>query len=90
MNAGKYHDEIRSKQQIPCSEHKGEDLKFFCETCDATVCRDCIVLSHQNHKCVTPSDARKLMEKNLKSLLGSLDQKLEPLKNNKENVVTEQ
>ena len=88
VNAGKYHDEIRSKQQIPCSEHKGEDLKFFCETCDATVCRDCIVLSHQNHKCVTPSDARKLMEKNLKSLLGSLDQKLETLKNTKENVVS--
>ena len=88
VNAGKYHDEIRSKQQIPCSEHKGEDLRFFCETCDVLVCRDCIVLSHQNHKCVTPSDARKQMEENLKVLLNSLDKKLQTMKNARENVVT--
>ena len=88
VNAGKYHDEIRSKQQIPCSEHKGEDLRFFCETCDVLVCRDCIVLSHRNHKCVTPSDARKQMEENLKLLLNSLDKKLQTMKNARENVVT--
>ena len=88
VNAGKYHDEIRSKQQIPCSEHQGEDLRYFCETCDVPVCRDCIVLSHQNHKCVTPSNARKQMEENLKVLLNSLDQKLKTFTNAKESVVS--
>ncbi|XP_078319265.1 uncharacterized protein LOC144620934 isoform X2 [Crassostrea virginica] len=88
VNAGKYHDEIRSKQQIPCFEHKGEDLKFFCETCDVPVCLDCIVLSHQNHRCVTPSDARKQMEENFKLLLNSLDQKLKIFTNGAECVVS--
>ena len=88
VNAGKYHDEIRSKQQIPCFEHKGEDLRYFCETCDVPVCRDCIVLCHQNHNCVTPSDARKQMEENFKSLLNTLDQKLNIFKNSTKNVVS--
>ena len=88
VNAGKYHDEIRSKQQIPCSEHKGEDMRFFCETCDVPVCRDCIVLSHQSHKCVTPSNARKQMEDNLKELLNSLDQKLKTFTKAAESIVS--
>lgn len=76
LSAGKYNDEIRARQQIPCVKHKGEDLRFFCETCDVPVCRDCIVLEHQNHNCLAPSDARKRMEVNLGSLMSSLRTKL--------------
>lgn len=76
LSAGKYNDEIRARQQIPCVKHEGEDLRFFCETCDVPVCRDCIVLGHQNHSCLAPSDARKHMEANLDSLMNSLRTKL--------------
>lgn len=76
LSAGKYNDEIRARQQIPCVKHEGEDLRFFCETCDVPVCRDCIVLGHQNHNCLAPSDARKRMEVNLGSLMSSLRTKL--------------
>lgn len=75
VSTGKYDDEIRSKQQIPCSQHKGEDLRFFCETCDVTVCRDCIFLAHQNHRCIDSTEARKNMVGNMTSLLNSLRQK---------------
>lgn len=27
-----------------CTEHEGEEKKFYCETCHKSVCRDCIVL----------------------------------------------
>eukprot|EP00105_Crassostrea_gigas_P018509 XP_011436656.1 PREDICTED: E3 ubiquitin-protein ligase TRIM56-like [Crassostrea gigas] len=90
VTAGKYNDEIRSKQQIPCSKHEGEDLRFFCETCDVPVCRDCIVLGHQNHKCLAPSDARKHMDENLNSLMDLLNQKIKTFQNAKEKVVTSQ
>ncbi|XP_061182526.1 E3 ubiquitin-protein ligase TRIM56-like [Saccostrea echinata] len=88
VSAGKYNEEIRSKQQIPCSEHCGEDLKYFCETCDVPVCRDCIVLGHQNHKCVSPSDARKIMEEKLTTLMNSLKENLEKFENAKVNVAS--
>lgn len=88
VTAGKYNDEIRSKQQIPCSKHEGEDLRFFCETCDIPVCRDCIVLGHQNHKCLAPSDARKHMDENLNSLMDLLNQKIKTFQDAKEKVVT--
>lgn len=67
--SGKHTDEIRSKQQIPCSDHTTEDLRYFCETCDIPVCRDCIVLGHKNHTCVTPTDAKAKMEATLNELM---------------------
>lgn len=67
--SGKHTDEIRSKQRITCSDHKTEDLRYFCETCDVPICRDCIVLGHKNHTCVTPSDAKAKMEATLNGLM---------------------
>lgn len=90
VTAGKYNDEIRSKQQIPCIKHEGEDFRFFCETCDVPVCRDCIVLSHQNHRCVAPSDARKHMEENLNSLMTSLNEKVKTFNTAKNSIVSAQ
>lgn len=69
VKSGKHNDEIRSKQRIPCSDHTTEDLRYFCETCDIPVCRDCIVLDHKNHTCVTPSDAKAKMEATLNELM---------------------
>lgn len=90
VTAGKYDDEIRSKQQIPCRKHEGEDFRFFCETCDVPVCRDCIVLGHQNHRCVSPSDARKHLEENLNSLMSSLNEKVKTFHTAKNNIVSAQ
>ncbi|XP_035685568.1 tripartite motif-containing protein 3-like [Branchiostoma floridae] len=33
-----------------CTKHEDERLKFFCETCQHPVCRDCTVLQHKDHK----------------------------------------
>ncbi|XP_062605128.1 E3 ubiquitin-protein ligase TRIM56-like [Saccostrea cucullata] len=88
LSSGKYNEEIRSKQQIPCSEHTGEDLRYFCETCDVPVCRDCIVLGHQNHKYVAPSDARKSMEEKMNTDMSSLKENLERFQTARENVAS--
>ena len=33
-----------------CSKHKGETLKLFCSTCQKTMCRDCTIVDHREHK----------------------------------------
>ena len=33
-----------------CGKHAGEVLKLFCETCQETICRDCTIVDHREHK----------------------------------------
>ncbi|XP_072046767.1 tripartite motif-containing protein 2-like [Amphiura filiformis] len=33
-------------EQEMCPKHKGEVLRFYCETCDELMCRDCTVVGH--------------------------------------------
>ncbi|XP_068698911.1 E3 ubiquitin-protein ligase TRIM45-like isoform X2 [Montipora foliosa] len=33
-----------------CGKHAGEALKLFCETCQETICRDCTIIDHREHK----------------------------------------
>ncbi|KAI8498629.1 hypothetical protein Bbelb_238310 [Branchiostoma belcheri] len=33
-----------------CPKHGDEKLKFYCETCQSPICRDCTVLQHKDHK----------------------------------------
>ena len=33
-----------------CAKHTGETLKLFCETCQETICRDCAIVYHREHK----------------------------------------
>ncbi len=33
-----------------CEKHSGETLKLFCQTCQKTICRDCTIIDHREHK----------------------------------------
>ncbi|KAJ8321333.1 hypothetical protein KUTeg_001191 [Tegillarca granosa] len=59
VREGKYDDQIRSSQGILCSVHEKEKFQYFCATCDKPVCRDCVLLSHKLHECMTIEDALK-------------------------------
>ena len=38
------------RSQFPlCDTHPDEDLRFYCRNCDAAICRDCKVVSHESH-----------------------------------------
>ena len=39
-----------TRRPVMCVEHPNEELKFYCDTCQCLVCRDCIVMDHINHK----------------------------------------
>lgn len=44
--------EIQEKMHRPllCSFHDKDVLKYFCETCDEPVCRECLIIDHREHR----------------------------------------
>ena len=54
VSVGEKKTGMDSKTKIPrkpamCIEHPNEELKFYCDTCQCLVCRDCIVIEHKEH-----------------------------------------
>ncbi|KAI8520410.1 hypothetical protein Bbelb_001640 [Branchiostoma belcheri] len=41
---------FKSQRQPTCPEHNGEELRFYCQTCQSPICRDCLVLEHKDHE----------------------------------------
>ena len=37
-------------EKVRCSKHEDEVTKLFCKTCQTTICRDCIIVDHRDHK----------------------------------------
>ncbi|XP_072051677.1 E3 ubiquitin-protein ligase TRIM45-like [Amphiura filiformis] len=48
LREGKVLDASAIEQKM-CLKHKGEDLLFYCETCDVPICRQCVVITHRHH-----------------------------------------
>nr|XP_034978507.1 E3 ubiquitin-protein ligase TRIM56-like [Zootoca vivipara] len=74
--AGHYDTEVRVLQEMWCQDHPQEALRFFCDTCSMSICRDCRLLDHFQHKVVSMSSAvqreRPTVEQNKKSLQGTI------------------
>ncbi|KAK3089381.1 hypothetical protein FSP39_003159 [Pinctada imbricata] len=80
IQSGRYNEKLRSSQQIPCQEHKKEFLRYFCDTCDVPVCRDCVILGHRRgHDIVEPSKAIEKRRLEIGCLLEGLNGKLEEI-----------
>ena len=69
--------ELRSGNVLPpltttgdeiCNDHDGEKKKFYCETCERPICRDCIVLDHRQHECISLKKASKSQLAKLRDL----------------------
>ena len=86
-----------------CKEHAGEVLKYFCETCDKAICRECPIVDHQGHKCVNLKDAfakakddllkqldeAKVNEMALSQSVGGITEAIQALETGAENTRTE-
>ena len=48
-----------------CVKHTGETLKLFCETCQETICRDCTIVDHREHKYNFVADVAEGVRKDL-------------------------
>ena len=53
-----------------------EPLKYYCETCDESICHDCIMLAHKDHKYNLIADSftkhREALEKSLNPIKGKI------------------
>ena len=54
-----------------------EPLKYYCDTCDESICRDCAILTHKDHKYNLIADSftkhREALEKSLNPLKGKIE-----------------
>ena len=39
-----------TKKPLYCFKHPGKELDLFCETDQELICRDCVIVTHQNHE----------------------------------------
>ena len=56
-------------KQAFCEKHVGEALKLFCETCQQTICRDCTIVDHREHKYNFVADVAERERKSIQAIL---------------------
>jgi len=45
-----------------CRIHRSEQLRYYCETCNEAVCRDCVLIEHRQHKYDYIKDSKKIQK----------------------------
>lgn len=75
-------NEVKDTIQCPsyCSAHPKELLKYFCETCDQAICRDCAIYEHREHIYVDLKQAVKKYRMSVTSLLDNTKRKIPVVK----------
>ncbi|KAF7709353.1 tripartite motif-containing protein 45 [Silurus meridionalis] len=69
---------------VLCSQHPGQELRLFCETCDLTICMECAAAFHKDHRCSPLHEVihqhgdriRELVSRNLRPRLFRLEEAL--------------
>ena len=76
VSVGEKNKDMNTKVTVPrkpvmCVKHTKEELKFYCDTCQCLICRDCIIVEHREHKQVYPED---IAAKEKESLMETLQE----------------
>ena len=77
---GKKIGSVAMKKTLFCKEHEGELIKLFCETCQETICRDCAVMKHRDHKYIFVKEAFSKGKESLLKILSDTEAKSFDLK----------
>uniref|UniRef100_A0A1X7U6B9 B box-type domain-containing protein n=1 Tax=Amphimedon queenslandica TaxID=400682 RepID=A0A1X7U6B9_AMPQE len=73
---------LKQEPPTPCSvPSHDEPLKYFCETCDNTICRDCAILTHKGHEYKLMADSYTKHYEDLEQLLVPVKEKISTVKN---------
>ncbi|XP_023929936.1 tripartite motif-containing protein 2-like [Lingula anatina] len=76
LHSGEHHQEVQEFQRVFCPEHKEEPIRYFCLKCQIPICRDCKVLTHDEHKCTSLDTAIETVKPKLASMLEKLVDKI--------------
>lgn len=63
-----------------CKTHTRNIIKYYCITCDTTVCRVCTILEHREHKYVYPKEALPEQKEEIAKLLGKTKEQIPQIK----------
>ena len=75
-------DELKSDQpddtQIKCSKHK-EVSKYFCDTCQETICMSCTILDHKQHKFASVEESASKAKEEVRNLVEDVKKRMETI-----------
>ncbi|KAI8502441.1 hypothetical protein Bbelb_200290 [Branchiostoma belcheri] len=71
----------------PCRLHEDESLKFFCQTCEEAVCRDCIIMEHKDHSYTHLSKASASIKEELATALQDSDKRAAELDEKQQEIL---
>ncbi|KAG5675327.1 hypothetical protein PVAND_005238 [Polypedilum vanderplanki] len=73
---------LNKSNRYYCTKHTNELLKFYCRTCSMTICKDCMMIEHQNglHECEHNPDQTPKMVEQLLQLINDLRMKAQDMK----------
>ncbi|XP_069079382.1 E3 ubiquitin-protein ligase TRIM56-like [Pleurodeles waltl] len=83
---GQHDAEVRSRQEMSCLDHSQEPLRFFCDTCNSLICRDCRLLGHFQHQVMSMADAIKKKKPEVNQLIEGLGSNILKITQRKEEV----
>ena len=72
----------RPEEASTCQKHKGEINRFYCETCQVLICRDCTVVDHckPEHQYIGSAEASLKYKKAMKHILPVYHTEIKKLK----------
>ena len=65
-----------------CVKHEDEVLKLYCNTCQETICRDCIIIDHHQHDFAFARDVFQEKKDELLRLVGEVNLKKSEMSDN--------
>ena len=71
-----------------CRYHTRNVIKYFCNTCDETVCRVCTILEHRQHQFVYPKEAIPQQKPVIQELLSQTKTQIPKLKQSLRDIST--
>ncbi len=71
LSSGEVASLTATSKDRECRYHEGEVMKFYCETCEELICKECIMCYHLVHQYVRLQDAIKSQSKTLADLAAS-------------------
>lgn len=74
------HQELDLYSTTFCKTHTRNLIKYYCITCEATVCRVCTILEHREHRYVYPKEALPEQKEEIAKLLAKTKEKIPQLK----------
>ncbi|XP_078699909.1 E3 ubiquitin-protein ligase TRIM33-like [Branchiostoma floridae x Branchiostoma belcheri] len=81
---------VKSRSLPMCPKHEDEKLKFYCETCQHPICRDCTVLQHKDHKYGLLADVVGDVRAKIKGNLATAGAKIEEYRGAANIIATKQ